>query len=183
MSVSQGETKRTAEFESEIVNTPAEPGVYFFWNEKMECLYIGKATNIRQRLHEHLTSYRECERMRNDVDYDDSEMTKFAIERFADQLIHAYMDEVWTVTTKEVGSDGLREKLEKRFIQSLLPEYNENYNHVETDSDLKLACPECGNRLQYMKSAGRYGGYVCKNFQCRHYWKLDKGDVVEVVSG
>lgn len=182
MSFSESETSATREFENEIDDAPAKPGIYIFWGKATECLYIGKSTNVQQRLRRHLKSYRQCEYFRNDVDYDDPEMKEYAVKQFADQLIHAHMDEISTVTAMITPADGLRESVEEKLIRALLPEYNEDYNHVVPDTGVKLACPECGNQLSFMKTAGQTGGYVCKNSDCRHYWKLKKGDVVEVLS-
>ena len=182
MNPAKYETEDIIDFEEEISDTPTEPGIYIFWNKKTECLYIGKATNIRDRLRSHLMSYKECELLRRDVDYDDPEIEEYALKRFADQTIHLHMDKVSKVTTMTINPDGLRESAEEQLIRSLHPEYNEDYNHVEPDEELKLRCPECERQLHYMKTAGECGGYVCKNFDCRHYWKLNNGDVVEVMS-
>lgn len=182
MSFSERETSATREFEDEIDDAPTKPGIYIFWSMATECLYIGKSTNIRQRLRRHLKSYRQCEYFRNDVEYDDPEMKEYAVKQFADQLIHAHMDEVSTVTTMPISLDGLRESTEEKLIRSLLPKYNEEYNHIKSDDALKLSCPECGRQLQYMKTVGGSGGYGCKNSGCRHYWELNNGDVAEVLS-
>ena len=167
--------------EQQIANAPTEPGVYFMWDEQFECLYIGKSTNLRKRLRSHLEGFEDCERTRAEFDYDDPEMEEFAITRHATHEVHADRNEVAEITTKTYGKVAKLEELEKRFIRALLPKYNVIHNHLVTNPELKLTCAECDNQLSYKKTAGTSGGYVCKTWGCRHYWKLGKGDVVEVV--
>ena len=35
-------------------------------------------------------------------------------------------------------------------------------------------CPACGRYLYYRRRAG---GFVCKNWKCKNYWKLGSGPV------
>jgi DNA polymerase III subunit epsilon len=41
---------------SKIENIPEEPGVYFFYNEKGDLIYIGKSRNLQQRISTHLSN-------------------------------------------------------------------------------------------------------------------------------
>lgn len=62
-----------ANFDSELIHgLPNSPGVYYFWGENKELLYIGKSINIRKRVLSHFTadhkSSREmkiCQQTRN----------------------------------------------------------------------------------------------------------------------
>jgi len=40
-----------------------------------------------------------------------------------------------------------------------------------------IRCPACGRYLCYKKRAG---GFVCKNWKCKNYWKLGHGPVFEL---
>jgi DNA polymerase III subunit epsilon len=49
---------------TKIADIPEEPGIYYFYNEKNEIIYVGKSRNLCQRVNTHLsnnTSYREME--------------------------------------------------------------------------------------------------------------------------
>jgi DNA polymerase III subunit epsilon len=41
---------------SKINNIPEEPGVYYFYNEKGDLIYIGKSRNLQQRIETHLSN-------------------------------------------------------------------------------------------------------------------------------
>ena len=41
---------------SKIDNIPEEPGIYYFYNEKRELIYIGKSRNLQQRISTHLSN-------------------------------------------------------------------------------------------------------------------------------
>lgn len=53
----------------------------------------------------------------------------------------------------------------------------ENVRKVEPTTEPKVAplrCPICNHQLQERKSVG---GYVCKHWECKNYWKLGRGPV------
>jgi DNA polymerase III subunit epsilon len=41
---------------SKTANIPEEPGIYFFYNEKGDLIYIGKSRNLQQRINTHLSN-------------------------------------------------------------------------------------------------------------------------------
>ncbi|MBK7713511.1 MAG: GIY-YIG nuclease family protein [Bacteroidales bacterium] len=41
---------------SKIENIPEEPGIYYFYNEKKDLIYIGKSRNLQQRISTHLSN-------------------------------------------------------------------------------------------------------------------------------
>jgi DNA polymerase III subunit epsilon len=41
---------------SKLENIPEEPGVYYFYNEKHDLIYIGKSRNLQQRINTHLSN-------------------------------------------------------------------------------------------------------------------------------
>lgn len=41
---------------SKLGNIPEEPGVYYFYNEKHDLIYIGKSRNLQQRINSHLSN-------------------------------------------------------------------------------------------------------------------------------
>lgn len=47
------------ELKTYLPKLPTKPGVYFFKNEKGEVIYVGKSTNIRERVKSHLSSSAE----------------------------------------------------------------------------------------------------------------------------
>ncbi len=52
-----------------IKNLPTEPGVYYFYNDKGDIIYIGKSINIKERVLSHLTnnSSKRAIEMRNEI--------------------------------------------------------------------------------------------------------------------
>ena len=52
-----------------IKNLPSEPGVYYFYNDKGDIIYIGKSINIKERVLSHLTnnSSKRAIEMRNEI--------------------------------------------------------------------------------------------------------------------
>jgi len=41
---------------AKIENIPEEPGIYYFYNEKGDLIYIGKSRNLQQRISTHLSN-------------------------------------------------------------------------------------------------------------------------------
>ena len=78
-----------AHIDSHLVShLPTSPGVYYFWGERQELLYIGKSINIKKRVQSHFTadhrSSREmtiCQQVRN-ITFDDTagELTALILE-------------------------------------------------------------------------------------------------------
>ena len=77
---------------SKIDTIPDEPGIYYFYNEKGDLIYIGKSRNLQQRISTHLsnnTTNRAME-MRDliaDIDWEvtGSELIALLRESFGDK--------------------------------------------------------------------------------------------------
>lgn len=85
--------------EEMIMNLPEEPGVYYFFDEKEELLYVGKSVNIKQRVISHLNN----------------NLTKRAIEM---------KERISQIHYELTGSELVAQLLESFEIKRLKPPYN-----------------------------------------------------------
>ena len=82
-----------------LKSLPATPGIYFFWNQKKELLYVGKAIDLKKRIWGHF--------------YDKSDKETRLCQNIAD------------ITFEETGSELLALLLETAAIKKYWPPYNQ----------------------------------------------------------
>lgn len=150
-------------------------GNYLFFDSDSNCIYVGESKNIKKRVNQHLNAWDSNKKTINSLqgtskETYEEEPQKFAIEGVG---IDALLDRVEFVITIR---NWHCEDFEKLLIQELNPEYNKNAymsNPVEGENP---SCPSCGSKL-YWKPTER--GFVCKNWRCDNYWKLENGPVFD----
>lgn len=86
--------------EEDFENLPNRPGVYFFWNEKEELLYVGKSKQIKKRISSH---FRLNIKRPKDIELKNS---------------------VRKITFEETGSDFIAKIYESHLIKKLDPYFN-----------------------------------------------------------
>lgn len=90
----------------EYEQLPNKPGIYYFWNEESELLYIGKSVDIKKRVSSHF---------RLDVHNRKEISLKAAIHK---------------ITFEETGSDICAKLLECQRIKTLRPQFNRSMNRI-----------------------------------------------------
>lgn len=150
-------------------------GNYLFFDGDSNCMYVGKAGNIKRRMGDHIEAWgdnkKTIDRLEGSAreDYEDNPM-RFGVKGVGvDSII---CDVEFVVTFKNFDGD----VWEKFLIRELDPACNKNTYVSEPDGD-NPDCPDCGNKL-YWRSRER--GYVCKNWRCVNYHKLGRGRVFGV---
>ncbi len=110
---------------SKIENIPALPGVYYFYDEKGDIIYIGKSNNLRQRIDTHLSN----------------NTTGRSIEM---------RDKITDITWEETGSELIALLLESKEIKGNKPLYNKAqrrtgfqwgiYHSVDENGYMRFEC-------------------------------------------
>lgn len=166
-----------------IAELPGTPGVYYFWGENKELLYIGKSINIRKRVLSHFTSDHKssremkiCQQTRN-ITFDKTagELTALILEsKKVKELNPIYNRRLRRVTLfhsihLEEGEDGIlipqifvvsEMPLEKKKLYGLFPSNKKAKDSLQAISDeYKLCYQVCGLE----KSANR----ACTSYQLK----------------
>ncbi|MFT4203655.1 MAG: exonuclease domain-containing protein [Chitinophagaceae bacterium] len=92
---------------SEFDQLPDKPGIYYFLNEKLKPIYVGKAVNIKKRVAQHFTG------------------TNFGPQR------QRFLQEVYHLSFEECATELMAFLLEATEIKRLWPKYNQALKRFE----------------------------------------------------
>lgn len=106
--------------EKDFESLPKTPGVYFFWNQKGELLYVGKSKNIKTRISSH---FRLNIKRPKDIELKNS---------------------VRRITYEETGSDLIAKIYECHLIKSLKPYFNVSLRQKKFPYTLKAQADQKG---------------------------------------
>ena len=144
------------EIEIELQNIPKKSGVYYFFDEADQLMYVGKAQNLYWRIDKHIKDFRKYEDVKKDLEffysrYSLQEIIKIeGVQKTKYDLINALyrsgtvidkiLDRVKKIKVEELKEEEVEQK-EKELIQSLKPPFNsqtacEEYSKIGKDFDV-----------------------------------------------
>lgn len=91
----------------QVIKLPTTPGVYYFHDQKGKVVYVGKAKNIKKRVHSHFTG-NNTSRQRQE-----------------------FLRNIHTITCEVTGTELMAIILESVEIKRLWPVYNRSQKHIE----------------------------------------------------
>jgi len=178
-----------AQFDANLIDElPNAPGVYFFWGENKELLYIGKSVNIRKRVLSHFTadhkSSREmkiCQQTRNiTFDKTTGELSALIVEsRKVKELQPIYNRKLRRVSTfysiqLEEGSDGILKPqicaisempLSRQKLYGLFPSNKKAKHAIQSLCDEYSLCYHvCGLEKPGSRACSSYQLRKCKGY-------------------
>jgi DNA polymerase III subunit epsilon len=91
----------------QVINLPANPGVYYFHDQKGKVVYVGKAKNLRKRVNSHFTGNKPS-RQRQE-----------------------FLRNIYSISHEVTGTELMANILESIEIKRLWPIYNYSQKHIE----------------------------------------------------